>query len=68
MLNPHQIRVRMQANMSAAWLRLCAVSEQEAIEKLKSSAKGLSAEEAERRLDKYGANELAHAKQLGFWG
>lgn len=49
-------------------VELCAVSEQEAIEKLNSSPKGLSAEEAGRRLDKYGANELAHAKQLGFWG
>jgi len=49
-------------------VELCAVSEQEAVEKLNSSLKGLSAEEAERRLGKYGANELAHAKQLGFWG
>ncbi len=49
-------------------VELCAVSEQEAIEKLNSSPKGLSAEEAERRLGQYGANELAHAKQLGFWG
>jgi Mg2+-importing ATPase len=49
-------------------VELCAISEQEAIEKLNSSLKGLSAEEAERRLSKYGANELAHAKQLGFWG
>ena len=49
-------------------VELCAVSEQEAIAKLNSSANGLSAEEAERRLAKYGANELAHAKQLGFWG
>src|ERR1039457_3880534 len=49
-------------------VELCAVSEQEAIKALHSTPKGLSAEEAERRLDKYGANELAHAKELGFWG
>jgi Mg2+-importing ATPase len=49
-------------------VELCAVSEQEAIETLKSSLKGLTSEEAERRLGQYGANELAHAKQLGFWG
>lgn len=49
-------------------VELCAVSVQEAIEALGSTPKGLSTKEAERRLDKYGANELAHAKQLGFWG
>jgi Mg2+-importing ATPase len=49
-------------------VEMCAVSELEAIEALKSTRRGLSAEEAERRLDKYGANELAHAKQLGLWG
>ena len=48
-------------------VELCAVSEQEAIEKLNTSLKGLSEEEAEHRLDKYGANELAHSKELGFW-
>jgi Mg2+-importing ATPase len=48
-------------------VELCAVSEQEAIEKLKSSVTGLSEEEAEKRLNKYGANELAHTKELGFW-
>lgn len=48
-------------------VELCAVSEQEAITKLNSSASGLTAEEAERRLKKFGANELAHAKEIGFW-
>ena len=49
-------------------VEVCSVSGQEAIESLNSSPNGLSTEEAKRRLDKYGANELAHAKQLGFWG
>ncbi len=49
-------------------VELCAVSTQEAIEALNSTPRGLSSEEAERRLNEYGANELAHAKQLGFWG
>ncbi len=48
-------------------VELCAVSEQEALGKLQSSVTGLSEEEAELRLDKYGANELAHSKELGFW-
>lgn len=48
-------------------VELCAVSELEAIVALKSTPKGLTAEEAENRLDKYGANELAHSKELGFW-
>ena len=48
-------------------VELCAVSEQEAITRLNSSAIGLTAEEAERRLKKFGANELAHAKEIGFW-
>lgn len=47
---------------------LCAVSSKEAIRELGSTPRGLSSEEAERRLDEYGANELAHAKQPGFWG
>ena len=49
-------------------VELCAVSAQEAIEALNSTPRGLSPEEAERRLNEYGANELAHAKKLGFWG
>ncbi len=47
---------------------LCLVSQKEAIEALASTPGGLSSEEAERRLDEYGANELAHAKRVGFWG
>ena len=49
-------------------VELCSASASEAIEALNSSARGLTSDEAENRLDQYGANELAHAKQLGFWG
>ena len=45
-------------------VELCAISELEAIEALKSSPKGLSAEEAERRLDEYGANGDALGKRI----
>ncbi|MCX7797806.1 MAG: magnesium-translocating P-type ATPase [Melioribacter sp.] len=47
---------------------ICRSTVQDAIKKLKTSAKGLSKEEAERRLEKYGKNELAHTKTIGFWG
>lgn len=49
-------------------LEICSFSVKEAIKTLATSSKGLSTEEAERRLDEYGANELAHARQTGFWG
>ena len=47
---------------------ICSVSLKEALKALETSPKGLSAEETERRLEEYGANELAHAKHVGFWG
>jgi P-type Mg2+ transporter len=49
-------------------VEMCGASELEALETLKTSPRGLSAEDAQQRLDEYGLNELAHAKQLGFWG
>jgi Mg2+-importing ATPase len=48
-------------------LGLCQLPIQEALDRLESSPQGLSAEEAERRLEDYGPNELAHRKRLGFW-
>jgi len=44
---------------------LCSVNQKDAIKDLGSAPKGLSSEEAERRLDEFGLNELAHAKQMG---
>lgn len=39
----------------------------EALAGLDTGARGLSSEEAERRLDEYGPNELFQTQQLGFW-
>lgn len=47
---------------------LCSLPPHEALAELKTSFQGLSAEEAENRLDEYGPNEMPHAKRLGFWG
>jgi len=46
---------------------ICKVSVQDALNILNSGLKGLDAEEAEKRLDEYGPNELNHGKKLGFW-
>ncbi|MFA7691718.1 MAG: magnesium-translocating P-type ATPase [Candidatus Hydrogenedentales bacterium] len=37
------------------------------LDTLKTTTQGLTADEAEERLDEYGPNELTHAKKLGFW-
>ena len=46
---------------------LCAKPGAEALAALGTTAKGLTSEEAERRLEEYGPNELARGKHLGFW-
>lgn len=46
---------------------LCTASVSEALQSLGATAQGLSSDEAERRLEEYGANELSTAKRLGFW-
>lgn len=46
---------------------LCTVPVQAALNTLDTSLRGLTAEQAKRRLDEYGPNELSHAKRLGFW-
>ncbi len=48
-------------------IRLCRAAAPEAISSLETNLRGLDSEEAEERLDKYGPNELAHARRLGFW-
>ncbi len=46
---------------------LCRIPFPQAVEVLESSSRGLAAEEAERRLDEYGPNELSHLKSLSFF-
>ena len=46
---------------------ICVLPQSEALGRLGVTAQGLDSEEAARRLDEYGPNELAHAERLGFW-
>jgi len=46
---------------------ICGLDVQASLTRLETNIKGLSTEEAEKRLDEYGLNELAHSKTLGFW-
>lgn len=48
-------------------LEIASLSPIDALKKLNSSVRGLSTEEAEERLDKYGLNELSKVKRIGFW-
>ncbi|MCX5876369.1 MAG: magnesium-translocating P-type ATPase [Deltaproteobacteria bacterium] len=48
-------------------IEICVLSQQEAPAKFGVTAQGLDSEEAARRLDEYGPNELAYAERLGFW-
>jgi Mg2+-importing ATPase len=48
-------------------IELCLVSAEEALQALGSGLQGVDSEEAERRLDEYGPNELSHSRHLGFW-
>jgi Mg2+-importing ATPase len=48
-------------------VNLCAAPAQEALDALRTVLQGLSAKEAEQRLDEFGPNELSHLKRLGFW-
>ncbi|MCX8021261.1 MAG: magnesium-translocating P-type ATPase [Syntrophorhabdaceae bacterium] len=47
-------------------IRICLASTEDALYQLATSPSGLTDEEAERRLEEYGLNELPHAKRLGF--
>jgi Mg2+-importing ATPase len=50
------------------WLiEICVLPQQEALARLGVTAHGLDSEEAARRLDEYGLNELAYAERMGFW-
>lgn len=47
---------------------LCRAPLDSALGTLKTALYGLTSEDAEERLDYYGPNELAHEKELSFWG
>ena len=47
-------------------IELCLAPAQDALRDLHSDPQGLSSETAERRLHKFGPNELSHTKQLSF--
>ncbi|HRS97209.1 MAG TPA: cation-transporting P-type ATPase, partial [Smithella sp.] len=48
-------------------IELCSVPLAEAMKILETSSRGLSGDEAQRRLDRFGPNELAHLQRKGFW-
>ncbi len=48
-------------------VEICKVPIGEALAALTSSLQGLSREEAGRRLEEFGPNELTHLRRLGFW-
>jgi len=56
-----------QAQNERRLMSLCAMPAAEALAALGTTAKGLSSEEADRRRDEFGPNELARSKRLGFW-
>ena len=56
-----------QAENERRLVSLCSKPAAEALAILGTSPKGLSSEEAERRREVYGPNELARGKHLGFW-
>lgn len=48
-------------------INICSLDIQESLLKLNSNLIGLTDEDVEERQDKYGKNELAHSKKVGFW-
>ena len=53
-----------EGNKSINWYRL---DPKEVLEKLQSSGKGLASEEAHKRLERYGPNELIEKKRKSLW-
>ena len=57
-----------QGDSERRLIELCCLSVRDALKELDTKAKeGLTSEQAQQRLDAFGANELAHSKQLGIW-
>jgi len=56
-----------QAENERRLVTLCAQSAADALAALGTTPRGLTSEEAARRLEEFGPNELARGKHLGFW-
>jgi len=56
-----------QAENERRLVALCAMPAAEALAALETTARGLTSDDAERRREQYGPNELSRSKQLGFW-
>jgi len=48
-------------------VEVCSLSVPDALNNLDTAASGLTTDEAERRLDEYGPNEMAHVRRRGFF-
>ncbi len=59
---PHQI-----SENEKFLINVCSSDIQNTLTTLKTSLNGLTDEEAEKRLDEYGYNELAHSESISFW-
>ena len=49
-------------------LHLCSLPVSEVLTELGTTPMGLTSEQAQQHLEKYGPNEMPRAKRLGFWG
>ena len=47
---------------------LCAAPSEQALAAMQTTPQGLGEDEAERRLEEFGRNEISQAERLGFWG
>jgi Mg2+-importing ATPase len=65
--SPGQRIIQEVSEQERRLIHLCDLSAQEALAALDTGLRGLSSEEAEKRLDEYGPNELSHARRMGFW-
>ncbi len=61
-------RLQEASEFERRLMDLCSLTVQDALKALETGPRGLSSQEAERRLEEFGPNELAQARRLGFWG
>ena len=65
--SPNAIMLQEVYEQERRLIDLCALPAQGALAALDTGLRGLSSQEAEKRLDEYGPNELSHTRRLGFW-